>query len=243
MAGNESEDSALGKALERIEASFDRFREAHFWIHALESHYHEAEPFRWHLSAFLKALKEVPQLLQMELQNESGFTSWFRVQSNLLKQDPLIAHLFKKRDIVVHKRMLLPDSECIVGVTELRGIKLGMEFPTSPLEDSDHAMRRYLYAAAERGDFLGILIPDEDSIPCVRRVWKLSGFDEDIVALCARAWLRTGETVVEVIRWLGAEPPPLSLDCRHADQKVQFKLFDREKLTEQLRSLGGETLV
>jgi len=240
VAEDREQDDALGIALDRIEASFDRFREAHFWIHALESHYHHAEPFRWHLTAFLKALKEIPQLLQMELQNEPGFAPWFREQRDRLKQDDLIAHLSKQRDIAVHQRMLLPDSECTVGITELRGIKLGIGFRASPLEDSDHAMHRYLYVAAERGDFLGILMPDEDSIPCVQRVWRLSGFDEDIVSLCARGWLRTGETVAEVVRWLGAEPPPLSLDCRHADQKVQFKLFDRNKLTEQLRSLGNK---
>lgn len=240
MADEASADRAFDEALRRIEASFDRFREAHFWIHGLESHYHYSEQFRWHLNAFLKALKEVPQLLHMELQNEPGFPVWFREQRGLLEQDGITAHLSKQRDIVVHRQMLLPQSECTVGITELRGIKLGIGFPASPLEDSDHAMHRYLAVAAERGDFLGILVPDEDSIPCVRRVWRLSGFDEDVVALCASAWLRTGETVAAVIRWMGAEPPPLSLDCRHADQKVQFKLFDREKLITQLRSLGGK---
>lgn len=239
MADESAEDDALGKALDRIEPSFDRFREAHFWIHGLEAHYHYAEQFRWHLNAFLKAIKEVPHLLQMDLQNEPGFSGWFREQKALLCDDPLIAHFSKQRDIVVHQRMLLPDSRCAVGVTELRGMKLGMGLNVDPRTDSDHAMHRYLAAAAERGDFLGILMPDEDSIPCVQRIWRLSGFDEDIVALCARAWLRTGETFADVVRWLGAEPPPLSLDCRHADQKVQFKIYDRDKLTVQLRSLGG----
>lgn len=237
MTKESAGDDAFERALGRIEASFDRFREAHFWIHGLENYYHHSEQFRWHLNAFLKSLKEVPQLLQMELQNLSGFSTWFRDQRKLLEQDPLIAHLSKQRDIVVHQRMLLPQSECTVGITELRGIKLGIGFPVNPREDSEHAMHLYLTMAAERGDLLGILRPDEDSIPCVRRVWRLSGFDEDIVALCARAWLRTGETVEAVIRWLGAEPPVLSLDCRHADQNVQFKLFDRKKLIAQLRSL------
>jgi hypothetical protein len=239
MADESAGDDALGKALDRIEPSFDRFREAHFWIHGLETHYHYAEQFRWHLNAFLKAIKEVPDLLQMDLQNEPGFPDRFREQKVLLSNDPLIAHFSKQRDIVVHQRMLLPNSLCSVGVTELRGMKLGMGLNVNPRADSDHAMHRYLAVAAERGDFLGILMPDEDSLPCVQRVWRLSGFGEDIVALCARAWLRTGETVAEVVRWLGAEAPPLSLDCRHADQKVQFKLYDRDKLTEQLRALGG----
>lgn len=240
MADEIAKSNAFGDALDRITASFDRFQEAHFWIHGLESHYHYASQFRWHLNAFLKALKEVPQLLQMELQNEPGFTDWFREQKSLLSNDPLIAFLSKLRDIVVHQRMLIPDSNCSVGVTELRGMKLGMGLNMDPREDSDHAMHRYLAIAAERGDVLGILIPDEDSIPCVQRVWRLSGFDEEIVEVCARAWLRTGETIAAVLRWMDVDPPPLSLECRHAEQKVQFKLYEREKLMVQLRALGGK---
>jgi hypothetical protein len=119
-------------------------------------------------------------------------------------------------------------------------MKLGMGLNVNPREDSDHAMHRYLAVAAERGDFLGILILDEDSIPCVQRIWRLSGLDQEIVEACAAAWLRIGEMVADVIRWLGAEPPPLSLDCRHAEQNVQFNLYDREELRAQLRSLGGK---
>ena len=119
-------------------------------------------------------------------------------------------------------------------------MKLGMGLNMDPREDSDHAMHRYLAVAAERGDFLGILIPDEDSIPCVQRVWRLSGFDEEIVEVCAHAWLRTGETIAAVLHWLDVDPPPLSLECRHAEQKVQFKLYEREKLMVQLRALGAK---
>jgi hypothetical protein len=240
MAREAAGDDALDRALDRIEGSFDRFQEAHFWIHGLEAHYHQAAQFRWHLNVFLKVLKEVPQLLQMELQNEPGFTAWFRDQKRRLSSDPLIAFLSKQRDIVVHQRILLPDSQCAVGVTELRGMKLGMSLKVNPRVDSEHAMHRYLAVAAERGDFLGILILDEDSIPCVQRIWRLSGFDREIVEACASAWLRTGETVIEVIRWMGIEPPPFSLDCRHAEQRVQFKLYDREELRAQLRSIGGQ---
>jgi hypothetical protein len=126
MTDENAKSDALGDALDRIAASFDRFQETHFWIHSLESHYHYASQFRWHLNAFLKALNEVPQLLQMELQNEPGFTPWFRERRDLLQQDELIAHLSKQRDIAVHQRMLVPNSECTVGITELRGIKLGI---------------------------------------------------------------------------------------------------------------------
>ena len=231
------DDERLERALDQIPASFDRFQEAHFWIHGIEQYYHFSSHFRWHLSAYLKALKEIPQLLQMELQEQPGFKTWFRDKMHDLRNDPLIAYMAKQRDIVVHQGMLLPDSTCSVGITELRGMKLGMGFQVDPNNDSDHAMHRYLYTAAERGDFLGILVPDEDSIPCVHREWKLSGFDEEIIDLTAKAWLRTGETVATVLEWLGAEPPPLSLDCRHGEQSVKFKLFERDQLQQQLDQL------
>ena len=60
-------------AYDKLTSSLDRFHEAHFWIHMLEEHYHLANPFRWYLNVFLKALKEAPPLLKVALQNEGGF--------------------------------------------------------------------------------------------------------------------------------------------------------------------------
>lgn len=215
----------------RIGASLDRFREAHFWLHMVEQYYHSADPFRWHLNAFLRALKEVPQLLQMELQHDPGFKQWFAAQREALRADPLMSVLSKHRDLVVHRGMLVPKSTAMVGITEGRGIKLGITFPVHALEDSDHGMRRYLAVTKAHGDFLGILIPDEDSLPCVQRECRLPEFDDEVVEVCARALLRLGELVEAVLSWLGARPAPLSLDCRHATQQVQFKLYDRDQLT------------
>ena len=103
--------TARSPRLHRIESSLDRFREAHYWIHMLERHYHQADPFRWYLNAFLKAIKEAPRLLTMELQNEKGFKEWFfSDQRKQLHADPLIARFTQQRDLVVHQRMLLPNS-------------------------------------------------------------------------------------------------------------------------------------
>lgn len=223
--------------LKRIEPALDRFREAHFWIHMLESHYHHSEQFRWHLNVFLKAIKEVPQLIRMGLQHEPGFKVWFEERVEKLHADPLIHFLSKQRDTVVHKGMLVPNSHGSIGITEGRGFKLGMTYPVHPLEDSVDAMERYLYFVAQNDDFLGILTIDEDSMPCVHRSWKLPEFDDDLVDLAAAAWLRLGETVGEVVQWLGVESDPLALDCRHSAQSVQFRLFNRDKLLTRLEQI------
>ncbi len=221
---------------EKIGSALDRFQEAHFWIHMMEEYYHNADPFRWHLNVFLKALKEVPDLLQMAMQNEDGFTEWFREQCNQLNSDPLIAVLSKQRDLVVHRSMLVPQSSGTVGITEGRGFKAGLTVPIDPLEDSDKALLRYAMHFKDV-DFLGLVTPDEDSVPCVEREWRLREFDEELVDLCARAWLRVGETIDAVLRWQGAEPPPLALDCRHDSRQVRLKLFNRDALIEQVRAM------
>lgn len=230
----------MNNTYDKIGSALDRFQEAHFWIHMMEDFYHAADPFRWYLNVFLKALKEVPQLIQMELQNERGFSDWFKLKRSTLQNDPLMAALAKHRDLVVHKGMLVPNSKGMLGITEGRGMKLGLSFPVHPLEDSEHAMERYLHHVSEHGDFLGVLIQDEDSLPCIQRQWHLEGFDEEIVDLCAKAWLRLGETISEVLKWLGEEDVPgLSLECRHSSQRVQYKLFDRDTLQTRLEELVG----
>jgi hypothetical protein len=221
---------------EKISSALDRFQEAHFWIHMMEKYYHNADPFRWHLNVFLKALKEVPDLLLMAMQNEAGFPAWFREQRNQLGADPLIAALSKRRDLVVHRNMLVPQSRGTIGITEGRGFKAGLTAPIDPLEDSDKALLRYTVHFKDF-DFLGLVTPDEDSLPCVEREWRLPEFDEELVDLCARAWLRVGESIAAVLCWQGAEPPPLSLNCRHDSRNVRIKVFDRDALIEQVAAV------
>ena len=220
----------------KLESSLDRFQEAHFWIHKLGEHYHFADPFRWHLNAFLKALNEIPQLLKMELQGGTGFKTWFRMQEEKLNADPLIHFLSKKRNMVVHRRMLLPRSAATVGLTEGRGIKIGCGTHIDPFEDSDRAIERYL----QHDDFLSILMPDEESTPCVHRIWKLEEFDEELLELCILAWKLLGRTVTDTLVWLDEETPPLPLECKLTYQQVEFKLYSRAELAKWLENIRSE---
>lgn len=204
----------------------------------LEEHYHNADPFRWHLNAFLKALKEVPQLVAMELQQEKDFPDWYRTKRAELENDELMRFLAKKRDLIVHRGMLVPNSQAKVGITEGRGMKLGLTFPVNPLENSNDAMDRYLLHVINQTDFLGILIPDDDSMPCIYRQWHIEGFEKEVVDLCAEAWFKLGATLKDVLEWLSEKNVgELSLSCRHSSQRVHYHLFDRDKLIAKVSEL------
>lgn len=224
-------------AVEKLSSALDRFQEAHFWLHSMERFYHSADPFRWHLNAFLKAIKEVSDMISASLQNESGFSEWFRPHRQALKDDELLKSLAKHRDIIVHRQMLLPSSRADVGITKGRGLKFGLKFPANPLEDSDEAMRHYIWTVKcspddEMKDFLGVLSDDEDTLPCVRREWRIEGHDSEIIDLCADAWMKVGGKLSLVLQWLGADPAKFELDCRLSHQAVLFKLYDRAVLRQ-----------
>jgi hypothetical protein len=217
-----------------LSSTLDRFQEAHMWLHTMEDCYHSADRFRWCLNVFLKAINETPDLISMELQNQPGFSRWFKEHRIALKADPLINALSRGRNVVVHKKMLVPKSHAFIGITEGRGMKIGMGIPIDPLADSDEGMKRYLSVVKKGDDFLGILIPDEDSRPCVEREWRLGDFDDELVDLCSRAWLRVGEMLADVLKWLGEIVPPQTLQCRRSHQAVRYKIYSRETLEKWL---------
>jgi hypothetical protein len=218
---------------EKIEASLDRFKESHWWIHQMEDHYHFADPFRYSFNAFIRSLKEIPQLIKMELQNEKDFKSWFKDKDEALKSDPLISFLSKKRDLVVHRGMLVPLSKAFIGITEGRGMKRGLSFDIHPLEDSDEAMSRYLEVAKGKGDFLQLLFPDEESLPCIMRQWRIEEFkDTELWSLSIAAWQKVGEVLSVTLEWLGGSSLDLSLSCRHSRQNVYIRMYDRDRMRD-----------
>ena len=103
------------KLLEQISSSLDRLEEAGWFIRLMEENYHYADRFRWSLNSFLRALKEVQQILTMELQQNKE-ASRLKVRREELSSDGLLSILFKQRDIVVHKQMLKPASSGTVRI-------------------------------------------------------------------------------------------------------------------------------
>lgn len=225
------------KIFDSLSSSFDRIDEAAWFIRLMEKNYHSADKFRWSLNSFLRTLKEVMQLVSMETQRNKEISKLVSAKKIALSNDPLIAFLYKQRDIVVHKEMLKPASSGSVGFTRGRGMKLGMGLPIDPLSDSEEAIKRYIYTAAKKDDFLGILYTEEDGggeYTCVQRQWRLSQFpDMEITKLAASAWEKVAQAFFDVAGEMGAEliKPTFKLGNPN---KVQFEIYNPEWVREQL---------
>ena len=118
-------------------------------------------------------------------------------------------------------------------------MKIGVRVPLDPLEDSDAGMRSYLELVRKRGDKMELLRPDDEALPCVERCWRLKHFDGELLDVCAKAWLRVGELVADVVQWLGEERTSLALDCRHSSQTVRVRVYERTLLRQWLADGGS----
>ena len=212
---------------EKLRSTLDRMNEAHFWLHSMEDLYHHADQFRWCFNAFLRAFKEIPQIITMELQTDTKAAKWFKSYKKNLYEDPLIKALSKNRDFIVHKAMLLPESNGTIGLSNGSKMKFGVNYKIHPLDDSDKAMHDYLL---ETEDIFGILHEDEDVIPCVGRSWKIKEFDDELANLCARAWITISNVICDAFEELGETVPPHDLSCRHSRRSYSVKFYTREEL-------------
>lgn len=223
--------------LNSLSSTLDRLEESAWHIRMMEQHYHQADRFRWSLNSFLRSLKEVVQLLTMDVQGRLGIVEWLRSERENINDDPLIAFLFKQRDIIVHRAMLKPASKGTVGFTRGRGLKLGLGMPIDPLADSDTAILRYIHFAAKDMDFLGILYTEEDGggeYTCVQREWRMEQFpDTELTNLAAQAWDRVAKITLDTATKLGANVIEPKFRLQNPD-RVQFEIYRPEWVKEQL---------
>jgi hypothetical protein len=219
----------------QIEAALDRWSECHWHIHQMEANYHTPALFRYSLNSFLRAVKEIPQILKMELQNYREYGSDFKPLIDSLHSNELFSILHKKRDFIVHQGMLEVQSKGCVGTTEGCGIKISIHFPVAPYETTQEAYERFKELCKKDRFIRGIAGPDCDSWPMIRREWKVPDFpDKELLELSVDAWRLIGEVISQIVVRLGGEELDLSFSCRHEPEKVKTVEFSQKEFFESV---------
>lgn len=220
-----------------IEAALDRWSECHWHIHQMEANYHTPDLFRYSLNSFIRAAKEIPQILSMELQNHNAYQSDFKLLINSLDANELLSVLHEKRNFIVHRGMLEVLSKGSVGTTEGRGIKISIPFPVAPYESTQEAYERFKEVCRKDKFIRSLAGPDCDSWPMIRREWKIPDFpDKELLELSVDAWQLVGEVISQIVVKLGGEKLNLSFSCRHEPEKVRTIEFSQK---EFFKSVDG----
>ena len=122
-----------------LEEADDKFNEVHFFIEQMMLRYHEPEPFRYNLNAFLQALRNVT-VLQQQMSKVPNFHSWYEPQQEKMRSDQLLRRFVESRNIVVKSRNLLFKSKASVGLFRYRKLKLAFDVDVSTAFPSHYVL-------------------------------------------------------------------------------------------------------
>lgn len=222
------------KTLKRIDRSFDRFCEAHFWLHTMEDNYHQSDAFRWSLNAFITTIIAIPELVHKAANEAGANTPEINSIKAIIINNNIFTKLQKYRNDIVHNQGLIIDSSGTIGLYDGRKMRLGISFPIDPSHDSYIAIINYLRS----GDILNLMMPDEDNYPVVYREWKSSEFEEDILTTCRKTLLILSEYIHKISQILLEDYKKIenqfSLECCKPIEKIQIKHFNRNDLMRDL---------
>jgi hypothetical protein len=184
-----------------IPNTHDRLFELHYWWHEMARTYHEPNPFRYSVGAFVQAARNVTFVLQKEKTAFKDFTwyNWYKKWVAWAKNDSLLSWLNEQRTALVHKQALETNSwlemACVGNPRNSHGHEDEGEDPfrirVSPFQCTHYYMS---------------LAPPEDHGHEFIRFWGINDLKErELLEACAEIYDRLDELVSEAHRHAGAE--------------------------------------
>jgi hypothetical protein len=119
----------------------DKLAEAHYFVHEMVEHYHYPDPFRYSLSAFLQAARNITFILQSEMSGTAEFAEFWTERQAEMRADSDLKLLNDARIVVVHKSSLVPSSSMFMGHFEYGKPNAGFaNLPLDPMMESVAAL-------------------------------------------------------------------------------------------------------
>ncbi len=212
---------------QKIESALDRWQESHWFLHQIEESYHNADGLRYSMNAFIRSLREIPDMVAMALQNIDGFSAWHKpIKRTLETEDRLFSQIIQHRNHIVHKSMLKPESKAFVASVRGYTIKMQFGFYIDPFEDSDQAIQRFIKNSKESPILMQAIAPDETQVLSLIREWHIEGFYEELIESFRNTWIRVTSYLSDILSFLGEERFPADLpDCFRDSRDFRYKKY------------------
>lgn len=168
-----------------IPDTYQKLKEATYFLAKSAEYYHEPEEFQFNLNAFLQALRNITFMLQSEPIKPKGFEAWYVSKQIEMKESKLLRRFIQARNVVVKQSSLSAKSTAQSGVFRGRFLKLGIKHSVDLLTPSKWILER-LNAR------VGFFLDDERSQPWeqfgVYRIWVVEELGEqEVLGLCVQA--------------------------------------------------------
>lgn len=179
-----------------IPYTHDRLHEVHHWWHEMAHCYHEPEPFRYRIGAFVQAARSVTYMLQKEKGAFDDF-DWYVAWVEKAKHDAVLSWINDARTNFVHRQALEPNSWM-----ELRCIGNPRQRPEEENEEDGygHPLRFKVNPFVCTHEHIGRPWPT-DHCHEYERHWEIEGLPgRELLDACADVYDRLDGLVSEATR-------------------------------------------
>lgn len=177
-----------------IPATHDRLFEVHHWWHEIARWYHEPDPFRYSLGAFIQAARSVTFMLQTEKAVFKDFV-WYEQWVSNAKNDPILKWLLDTRNAFVHRQALATHSSLMMRCLGNPRDVLGEDDDPVTIEVSPFMCTHYYM---EQG-------PHTDHAHEYTRTWSMAGLNgRDLLEVTADIYDRLDRLVRTAHQQVGA---------------------------------------
>lgn len=179
-----------------IPNTHDRLHETHYWWHEMARNYHEPDPFRYSLGAFIQSARSVTFMLQKEERQFEDF-SWYRKWAEEAGSHATLRWLKEIRPAFVHRQALKTESW-----VDLRCI----DNPRHPGIDEDDDVGKSLINPFICTHKLIASLPREDHPHEFERYWSIEDLNgRELLEACPEIYESLDSLVSEAHRRLGAK--------------------------------------
>jgi hypothetical protein len=182
-----------------IPSTHDRLREVHHWWHEMARGYHEPDPFRYALGAFIQAARNVTWMLQKEQSVFPNF-SWYREWSERAKSDILLRWLNDARTDFVKRQALAPKS-----LLQMRCIDNPRQKNCSDDDEDSDGSYTFKVNPFECTHFYIGMGPWGDHAHEFGRHWEVDGLAVELLEACAGIYDLLDGLISDAHRRLGAQ--------------------------------------
>lgn len=212
---------------DHLDSSLDRLNECHWHIHQMEGNYHVPDGFRYALNSFIRAIADVPAMLNKNLERHEAARRAVKPKLKAMEETALFSILKLRRNFIVHQGMLAVNSHGSAVTLEGSKVKFSFPFKVAPWESSDDAYERFKDMCRNDNLWRG-LGPDCDSSPGILRTWAIPQLpNREMLEVAFEAWMLTGNLLSDAVMALGGEPLDLRLTCLHEPERVRLKRYSQ----------------
>ena len=178
--------------------TLNKLEEAGYFLIRMKQTANDWKLFKFHLSAFLSAMRSISLIMQKECAQYPGFGKWYEHQQEEMREDKLLNFFKELRNTSIQQKQVNPRIQVSFSVTDLFSMPSGSTIVIGDKEEGPYLTNGPVVAEAAT---------DVTKVHSTQKWYFNAEPDEDVITLCERYLSNMSARVYDCREKFGAAAP------------------------------------